>query len=297
MPDILRTCLPLPLQNAIERLALPSVEDVRLHRDRVATLTYKGNSYSLGIIPCEHDIQEILQRMCGGSLYAYEESIRQGFLPLSGGIRVGVCGSAACRDGRVIGVSNVTGLMIRIPNTVSVCATPILEHFLSSNHLGGILIYAPPGVGKTTLLRAVAKAASAPPLSRHTVVVDSRGELCYGLSGQDLSLDILIGYPKELGIEIATRTMGAQLILCDELGSEEDARAVLYSANCGVPLIATAHASSVTELLRRPVFAKLHQAGVFSAYAGIERTQGGTFRYFFSSHQEASALCLKHSAC
>jgi len=279
LPQELQDVLPNVFQDCIQKYAPTLIEELRLHRDRVATVTCRGISYSLHTVLCEREINEIFHRMCGGSLYAYEESIRQGFLPLSGGIRVGVCGSAACRDGRIIGVSNITGLMIRIPHTLDVSAEPVLNCFRARNATRGILIYAPPGVGKTTLLRSVARAASCSQNGYRCVVVDTRGELSYGLEDPELTLDILLGYPRGIGIEIATRTMGAQLIFCDEIGNAEDAQAILYAANCGVPLITTAHAATLEELLQRPSFALLHKACVFGAYVGISRTSNAAFSY------------------
>ena len=279
LPRELQSILPQHLQNSIQRLSPPRIEELRLHRDRVATVTCRGISYSLHTVLCEHEINEIFLRMCGGSLYAYEESIRQGFLPLPEGIRVGVCGSAACRDGRIIGVSNITGLMIRIPHALDVAAEPILNCFRTQNAARGILIYAPPGIGKTTLLRAVVRAAASPENGYRCVVVDTRGELSYGLENPELTLDVLSGYPRGIGIEIATRTMGAQLIFCDEIGTREDVQAILYAANCGVPLIATAHAATLEELLTRHSFGLLHKACIFGAYVGISRASDAAFSY------------------
>lgn len=103
-----------------------------------------------------------------------------------------------------------------------------------------------------------------------TVLVDSRHELDDGSFGGCQCLDILAGYPKREGIEIAVRTLSAQVILCDELGAQES-RAVLSAAMYGVPLIATAHALHPRQLLRRPEIRLLDAAGVFAAYVGLQR--------------------------
>ena len=142
-----------------------------------------------------------------------------------------------------------------------------------------MLIYGRPASGKTTVLRAIAEAAASSPYSLRTVAVDTREELGWGLGGSDLLLDILIGYPRDLGIEIAVRSLGAQLVVLDEIGSVSDAEAILNAANCGVPIVASAHADSLSELLLRPAIRRLHEARVFSHYAGLTRgSDGVSFR-------------------
>ena len=279
IPAVLRGCLPMHFCDAILRTGESPIEEIRLHRGRILTVTSRQKNLGCGIVVSEREIQEIFSRMCGGSLYAYEQTIRQGFIPLEGGIRVGVCGSAACEDGKIIGVHSITGLMIRIPHAISVDTDALLHSFFADRAQHGILIYAPPGVGKTTLLRAIAKNAASPRYGRHTVIVDTRGELNVDLNDSSLNLDIMSGYPRDLGIEIAVRTLGAQLIICDEIGSMADARATLGSANCGVPLIASAHAASVSELLERPAIEVLHRVHVFGKYVGLSRRPIGGFDY------------------
>ncbi|MBQ2734806.1 MAG: AAA family ATPase, partial [Clostridia bacterium] len=169
---------------------------------------------------------------------------------------------------------------------VEVDAAPLVKRLFGANMLHGLLLYAPPGVGKTTLLRAIAKEAASPAFRLRTVVVDTREELQYGLDGKALTLDILSGYPKELGIEIAVRSLGAQLVVCDEIGSRADAKAILAASHCGVPLVASVHAGGLRELLTRPIMEELHRAEIFGTYVGLRR-ENGRFSYQFTSQKEA----------
>ncbi len=288
LPRILTEILPRHLCDAVSRCGASRVEEIRLHSERVATVTGDGRNLPLGIVLRSDEMNEILKRMCGNSLYAYNHTIAQGYLTLEGGIRVGVCGSAACENGKVIGVNDVSGLILRIPNRPSIDASPILSLLRESQDLRGVLIYSPPGVGKTTVLRAAAIEASRGADPRRTVVVDTREELRHALTGEDLTLDVLVGYPRAIGIEIAVRTLGAQLVICDEIGNAEDALAVMHAANCGVPLIASAHAATVEELLLRPVMRALHRARVFAAYVGLSRRGKHDIRYHVCPWEDAT---------
>ncbi len=279
LPRELTAVLPSALSDEIIHRGISYAEEIRLHEDRICTVSVGDRNLPLGFIPNAAQMCETLQRMCGGSLYAYSQTICQGYLTMAGGIRVGVCGSAAIEGGRVICVSAVTGLIIRIPHRVRVSVTPLTEALFRHRSARGMLIYGRPASGKTTVLRALAEAAASSPYSLRTVAVDTREELCYGLGGSDLLLDILIGYPRDLGIEIAVRSLGAQLVILDEIGSPADAEAILNAANCGVPIVASAHADSLSEVLLRPAIRRLHEARVFSRYAGLTRdTDGISFR-------------------
>ena len=273
-----------------------TVEEIRLRADRCATLTVGGENLSTSVVLSSGELTAILTHMCGGSLYAYTQTINQGYISLPHGIRVGVAGRAVCEDGKIIGVCEITGLCIRLPHRHGrmggeVCR--LLREMMSEGGAPrGVLIYAPPGEGKTTLLRAVAArmagADGYPPL--RTVVVDTRGELGFEGDGEQLCLDILHGYPRARGVEIATRTLSAQLIVCDEIGEMDEAMSLISSHHGGVPLIASAHAGTVGELLRRTGIRLLHEARLFGAYVGIRRDGHGDFTYRITTDKEADRI-------
>lgn len=259
------------------------LEEIRLRADRRASLTLGGRNLMLDLIMTSAELFAILTRMCGGSLYAYSQNINEGFVTLPGGIRVGVAGEASCEEGRVVGVREIAALCIRIPHSHGTVGGEIADLLRQTVRRkgapAGILMYAPPGVGKTTLLRGVAAHLAGGRDPWRTVVVDTRGELTFPVGGTSLCLDVLTGYPRALGVSIATRSLGAQVIVCDEIGDSREALALISAYLGGVPLVATAHGSSVNELIARAGIRALHKAGLFGAYVGLRRDGHGGFLY------------------
>ncbi len=262
-------------------------EEIRLRRGRATSVTKDGKNLLFSSILSENEMDRVLLSLCQNSLYAHEETIKKGYIAFPGGVRIGVCGRAALgRGGEIDGVSSVSSLIIRLPAPVPDTGDEIVSLF--ERGCAGVLLYAPPGVGKTTLLRAVAHKAAR---TRRVALIDTREELFAGLSSPDLLLDILSGYPRARGIEIAARTLSAELIVCDEIGDGEDARALLEAGDAGVPILATAHAAKLSSLLARPSFRRLHEARLFDVYVGLARKQNAfDFRYDVRSREDADAV-------
>ncbi len=275
LPASLFGVLPPSLYFELESLASAGVpiDEIRLRGGRRAYVTSGGRNLPLDCIVEHRQIEEIVENVCDGSMYAHADTIRKGYVTLDGGVRIGMVGRASVENGRIIGVYDISGLCVRIPSAVFGVGRRVLELLRDSALEGGVLVYSPPGEGKTTLLRAVSASLASGSAAKRVVVVDSRGELGAFLRGAELSLDVLSGYPKPEGIEIAARSMNAQLIVCDEIGDEAEVRAMIAAQNCGVPLLASAHASSIDGLLRRTGIAALHKAAVFGAYVGIRRNE------------------------
>lgn len=264
-------------------------EELRLRRERTASLVVAGENYPLDVYLSGAEIDGLLLAMCAGSLYAHHDTLKEGYVMLGGGIRVGVAGRAAVLNGRISAISEVTVLCIRLPHRTPTVGAEIVRLFEKLHGTRGVLLYAPPGVGKTTVLRGVAALLAGGDHPRRTVMIDTRGELgCYPADGS--LLDVLAGYPRGAGIAIATRTLSAEVILSDEVGDLAEAQEIVAAHIGGVPLIATAHAFGVRELLSRPGMRLLHEARVFGAYVGISREAGPfCYRYDITDWEAADA--------
>ena len=271
------------------------IEEIRLRRDKRTYLTVgaSGKKYNLatGVILKREELSQIFERMCDGSLYAYSESIIKGYISLSSGIRVGVCGHASVENEKVFGVYDISALNIRIPRSDIRADIDLLTLVRGYIRLGqGVLIFSPPAQGKTTCLRSLAYEFASGDAPMRVAVVDTRSELSFIPNGENLSLDMLVGYPKAEGIRIATLFMNPEVIVCDEIGSDQEAIAIANAQNCGVPLIASAHASTLDSLMLKKGIAMLHRACAFGGYISLRIGVGGSFSYTSYTWEEAEKI-------
>ncbi len=289
IPQNVLFALPERVRRDIEEQAgkLVRVEELRLHTGRRATLTSAGRNIPTSVVLTRHEIDRMLTRLCEGSVYAYRDTIAEGYVSMRGGVRVGVCGRAAISGGKIVGVYDIDTLAIRIPHKSPPLGHEVVKLIEKMNYTRGVLIYSPPGVGKTTLLRSVSVLLSSGNDARRVSVVDTRGELAFSLDAPLLCLDLLSGYPKHVGISLAARTLGSQVIICDEIGNRAEADAIREAHNCGIPLIASSHGASVHELLGRTGIAELHRSGAFGAYVGIKRAGDFGFEYDICMREDA----------
>lgn len=284
--DMIAEILPRRMHSALLGcdVRAEDIEEIRIRRGRQAYIVAMGRSVLINVIASDDEMDQILNTVCRGSLYAYRDSIVRGYIPLNGGIRVGVVGRAGVEHSRITGIYDINEFSIRLPHPIRVECGEVLS---LARH-GSLLIYSPPGVGKTTLLRELARGLSSGVHALRVAVVDSRDELCFGLEGKSLLLSLLSGYPRRDGIEIAVRTMNAQAIICDEIGSSDDSDAIIEAQGAGIPLIASAHGSGLREMLSHRGMEELHQRRIFQHYVGITRSGERGFSYNVTEWNDAN---------
>lgn len=253
-----------------------------------------------GYLVKREDLLQALERMTQSSLYAAEEEMKQGFITLPGGHRVGLTGEAVMKDGHIQTLKHISALNIRLARALEGKAQRILPKLITKD--GSIyhtLILSPPRAGKTTLLRELIRQLSngnpGLNLRGQTVgVVDERRELAgmwQGIPAYNLGYrtDILDGCPKRLGISMLIRSMAPQVVAVDELGHPEDVEAVLDALRTGVKVLSTAHAANLQEALTRPTLKALLDYGFFQRVVILSRRQGpGTVEEIISIGGENS---------
>ena len=222
----------------------------------------------------QRGIYDTFRRICDYSVYSRQDEIKNGYITVKGGHRVGLCGTAVRTDGKISALNDISSMNVRIARQIFGVSEEIINHLYPFE--GGILIAGMPSSGKTTLLRDLARSLSLG-IGCHvtrTAVIDERGELSgtySGVSYNDMGLsDILNGYPKGEGIIHAIRAMSPQVIICDELGTDEDCRLVSQGFNAGAVIIASIHAGNYEELMRRKQAVSLIETGAFKNIVMLE---------------------------
>lgn len=228
------------------------------------------NSPHMPYIVTPNDIADSVVSMCMHSVHAHQQELKNGFISLRGGHRAGICGTAVTGENGIGAVREITSINLRIAREIAGAADEIMEKIFYKE-LCGVLIAGIPSSGKTTLLRDLARQLASGKTGRYrkVAVVDERCELgavCDGVPQNDLGVcsDILSGYPKGEGILAAVRSLSPEVIICDEIGGGPEVDSILEGINAGVTMIATAHAGSLQELLRRPQIMRLLKSGAFS---------------------------------
>ena len=222
----------------------------------------------------ERDIKETLEYISNYSPYAYEEELKNGYITIPGGNRIGVCGRAVPDGGGLVTIRNISFINIRVAQEFVGCSDKFMNMFYEDGNLCHTLIISPPCCGKTTLLRDMVRNVSDGFNGRSGVtvgVVDERSEIaacCYGVPQNNIGIrtDVMDACPKAHGILMMIRSMGPKVIAVDEIGKKEDVEAIEYSINCGCKIIATIHGASFEEFIQKPVMAPLITNKVFKRY-------------------------------
>ncbi len=277
----LKGSMPQFVGHALERLSdTANIQEIRLRTGRPPGIVSFGREGFLtenGSITDYPDmcravtaseIEQSFRAVCDYSVHSFSREIAEGFITMEGGNRVGFCGTAVTENGRVTTLKYISGLNFRIAGQVVGCAEPLYQKAFSEG-LKSLLLIGAPMSGKTTIIRDLCRILGR---KYRTSVIDERGEIgaaWQGATQNDIGCftDVFDGYPKADGIMTAVRVMSPEVIVCDEIGGEQDCSALLSTANMGVKIIASVHGSSIEDIRKRKYLSEVLDNGLFDCFA------------------------------
>lgn len=257
----LLSILPSELREEVDRRGREQAREVRLRLGAAPELVLLRESVRLSGTVSQGMMSYIVNAATRYSPWA-GATAAQGYLTAPGGHRIGLCGDAVCREGVMEGIRTISSLCIRVARDFPGIGRE------AAAYPGSLLILGPPGWGKTTLLRDVARERAR---GETVSVVDERGELFPAGFSRGDHMDVLTGCPKARGIDTVLRTMGPGCIAVDEITESRDCEALLRAWGCGVHLLATAHASSLQDYKSRGVYRPLSENRVFDTLLFLHR--------------------------
>lgn len=265
------------LESINKYLSNPRLQEIRIKVNKPCILIFSNNEIVIDYIVNKEDIKFILQRISNYSLYAYEEDIRQGFITIQGGHRVGLAGECVMERGTVKTIKNITSLNIRICREIIGCCEKVIKYIIDRNRVRNTLIISPPKCGKTTLLRDIGREVSEKGFK--VSIIDERSEIaaCYeGIPQMKLGIrtDVLDNCVKSVGMMMAIRSLSPEVLICDEIGTLSEVESLIMAFNSGVNIITTIHGFNINDFLNRKVFNEIIENNILERIVVLSNKNG-----------------------
>lgn len=295
---------PLKIGNLLkDRFLKEQIYEVRIKSGRPILVYSKYGESIINYICTKEDIKSMVQKISNYSLYAYEEDIRQGFITIKGGHRIGIAGECVMENGEVKTIRNISSVNIRICREIIGCSDKVMKYIVSKHRVYNTIIISPPKCGKTTIIRDIARnlsngISSLGACGRKVVVIDERSEIgaCHlGIPQSDLGIrtDVLDNCLKREGLIMAIRSLSPEVLICDEIGTKGDIEALMMAFNSGVNLITTIHGFTIEDLYKRKVFNDLLDNEILERAIILSNRNGiGTVENVYSL-KGGENMCLK----
>ncbi len=229
----------------------------------------------------KQETEEIFKRICAYSVYSFKDAINSGYITVNGGHRAGVAGTAVTENGRIIAVKDICAINLRIAREIKGAANGLFAN-ICRNKTESFIVAGPPSSGKTTVLRDFIRQISGEErgVFANVAVCDERGEIGAAVNGvcqHDLGLnfDLLTSYPKSMAVEIALRSFSPDIIVCDEIVSFEEVKAIEAGINSGVNFAVSVHARNEEELKMKKTVKELLSFGEFRKIVILSGKEAG----------------------
>lgn len=292
--EMIMKCLSDSIKKSLEAVTrFDELEEIRLRVNKPIIL-YKNKLETIldtKPYPNVDDILITLELMSDYSLYALEEELKNGYITLCGGHRVGITGKTVVENGHIKTIKCINGLNIRLSHQIIGCANKIIDSLYDGESIFHTIIISPPKCGKTTLLRDIVRQLSNGSSNRKGLtvgVVDERSEIagCYsGIPQNDVGIrtDILDACPKAEGIMLLLRSMSPEIIAVDEIGRRDDIYAIEEILNAGIKLICTVHGKTLDDICNKPVLSEIMKKNIFERAIILSNKKGiGTVEKIYS---------------
>ena len=277
------------LFSQLDRNIICRINEIRIRKNNYMMIVIKNSSYFIdwnadlydypanNCVTVDSDtFDELFSCFCNYSVYSNSDNINRGFITLENGSRIGLAGTAVYENGEILSVKDISSMNIRIAKEVKNCADSVLN-FLYVNSFPSIIVAGEPSSGKTTLLRDLARQLSSGFNNKYSkiAIVDERNEICGKRTNENeldvgINTDVLTSFTKAQGIEIATRTLSPDMIICDEVSTSEELDSILYAFSSGISFALSVHIKSRKDLLYKPIIRKLLETQEFSYIVLLE---------------------------
>lgn len=297
---MLGNILPTSIGEAVNKIPYNSLCELRLRANSPAIVNILGENYYLAsnsisknmenaLSISKGEIYSILNKISNNSMYTINDQILEGYVTISGGIRVGVCGELVVVDGKLKTLKNVSSLNFRFPHLYKNCSLNIYPYIVKNGEVKNTLIVSPPGAGKTTYLRDLVYQLSTKENMQNILIVDERNEISSVFDGENIkylkNCDVYTNCSKQFGFVNGIRSMKPDILITDEINIDTDIGIIENALTSGVKVITTIHASSVMDLKNKPKFETILEKCLFERFVVLSASNGiGTLEGVFNEN-------------
>ena len=228
------------------------ITEIRLRVDKLLKVYMGNKEKTLDITVTKQDLVRVLSNISSNSIYSVQNDINKGFVTIEGGNRIGIAGEVVIVDGRIKNIKDISSMNIRVAKEYIGVSAKVIEDIICNGKINNTIIVSPPGLGKTTLLRDIARVLSE---TGHNVsIIDERGEIAAMWQGRPTlnigdRTDVISFVDKALGMQMAVRSLNPDVVCTDEIGNKADAEAIKYLCKCGVSFVTTMHGDSLKDVM------------------------------------------------